>query len=54
MNRLKLIFRIIIHLALMVTAQGCNLLSKGFGLANTGLDKLLELNETHTDGLIGE
>jgi hypothetical protein len=38
----------------MAIAQGCNLLSKGFGLANTELDKLLELNEAHTNGLIGE
>jgi len=54
MARLKLIFHIIIHLILLVTTLSCMILAKGFNLANTRLDRLLELNETHTDGLVGE
>lgn len=54
MNRLKLILHIIIHLILLVTSTICNLLSKGLNKIGTISDRLLELNEAHTDGLIGE
>lgn len=54
MNRLKLIFHIIIHLALLVTSTICNSLSTGLNKVGTISDRLLELNETYTDRLIGE
>jgi hypothetical protein len=53
MARLKLIFHIIIHLILLVVSSVCIPLAKGFNHANIGLDRLLKLNETHTDGLTG-
>lgn len=54
MDRLKLILHIIIHLILLVSTSTCMVLAKGFNFANTKLDRLLELNQTHADGLIGE